>query len=246
MRKRAAPSQLTTNSASPTRLTPSPISQAILTMALFDLSIPQTSDPAILAQLDQASIASSAPPLTSSSTFSPNQTSLKPPNTLTLVTPPIFPSQPTLSPKSTDHSPRLLSNKVIPPKLKRSKPKEASLSINDLPYDVISETLKKTPTPTIDTSNPFSILENCSFVNPSFYGHNLQTNFEGNSSTEPPPGFEHPQGTSYIMAPPEVDQPSASLTIPKQTPKDKQPGNSATADPHHIHQVSSNSQQAKE
>ncbi|KAJ8627412.1 hypothetical protein MRB53_020719 [Persea americana] len=74
------------------------------------------------------------------------------------------------------------------PKLKATNP-----SINDLPYDVVSEILIKIPAPTLDTSNPFSILENCSLadpaLNPNLFGINLQSFLEATSSTDLLLGF---------------------------------------------------------
>ncbi|XXG76740.1 hypothetical protein AAC387_Pa08g1032 [Persea americana] len=88
--------------------------------------------------------------------------------------------------------------------------KANSPSRTDLPCDVVSKILQKIPTPTIDISNPFSILDHCSLLdpiyNPSIYGRNLQASSEGNSFTDLPPGLE---------LPPEPHNPS---TIPLELP----------------------------
>ncbi|KAJ8615311.1 hypothetical protein MRB53_034683 [Persea americana] len=116
----------------------------------------------------------------------------------------------TIIPPTNTSSPGQAKAKTIPPP--SSKLPVYSPSINDLPYDVTSLILEKTSTPTIDTSNPFSILENCSFVdqtiNPNLYGRNLQTFFEGNSSIGPPPGFEQPLDISDSLATPALGHPA--------------------------------------
>ncbi|XXG88117.1 hypothetical protein AAC387_Pa12g0372 [Persea americana] len=175
-----------------------------------------------------------APPLTTATTqniFSPpqNHLSFNPSSS----TPPVYPANlstlvsPTLSSiQPTSTQPHSLHNTIIPPtntsspgqaKAKTIPPPSSKLpvyspSINDLPYDVTSLILEKTSTPTIDTSNPFSIVENCSFVdqtiNPNLYGRNLQAFFEGNSSIGPPPGFEQPLDISDSLATPALGHPA--------------------------------------
>ena len=117
------------------------------------------------------------PPITSATT--PITTLLAP-----LASPTLPPPQPKPNPKVS--SPGRLATKDKSPNLNTSNLQGSSPSFNDLPYDVISIVLDKISTPTIDTSNPFSILENCSIadptINPSTFFCNLQAYSDGNSS----------------------------------------------------------------
>ncbi|KAJ8621890.1 hypothetical protein MRB53_030419 [Persea americana] len=103
-----------------------------------------------------------------------------------------------------------------------------SPSLSELPYEVVSGILQKIPNPSIDISNPFSILVHCSLLdptnNPSIYGCNLQASSKGNSSTDLPPGFhlppEPPNPSTFALelpAPPSINRspgPATSLAKP--------------------------------
>ncbi|KAJ8618100.1 hypothetical protein MRB53_014286 [Persea americana] len=134
--------------------------------------------------------------------------------------------------------PKPPSKKNTSSKPSSSNPKASSLSFIDLPYDAITEILQRKTTPSIDTSNPFTILDNCSFVDPTLKPssccRNLHANLEDNSSSfsfDPPPGFEsslpplelRPPGQTpplEVVQPPskqitlkEVDQSPSSVPI---------------------------------
>ncbi|KAJ8639161.1 hypothetical protein MRB53_015855 [Persea americana] len=112
--------------------------------------------------------------------------------------------------------------------LKTTTPKPTPPSLNDLPYDVISVILQKSSTPTIDTSNPFSILDSCTFddptLNPSTFARNLQAYSENSTSSYLPPGFEPPiKPSTPLLAeqdfPQEVDQLPTQPSPPSLDPK---------------------------
>ncbi|KAJ8640319.1 hypothetical protein MRB53_017013 [Persea americana] len=114
--------------------------------------------------------------------------------------------------------PKPFSKKTASSKPSSSNSKASALSFQDLPYDAVTEIPQRTPTPTTDTSNLFSILDNCSFAYPTTFGRNLQASLEDNSSSSsgPPPGFEPslppPELRKPDHIPPlEVDQPPPFL-----------------------------------
>ncbi|KAJ8628277.1 hypothetical protein MRB53_021584 [Persea americana] len=111
-------------------------------------------------------------------------------------------------------------------------------SLNDLPYEVVSVILKKTPSPTIGILNPFSILDHCSFLdpalNPSIYGRNLQAFSEGNSSTELPPGFDIPSDLPTLPPVPNPSPGSAHPTAEHSSPCSI----SKASDPPSLHNIS--------
>ncbi|XXG76427.1 hypothetical protein AAC387_Pa08g0779 [Persea americana] len=112
--------------------------------------------------------------------------------------------------------------------LKTTTPKPTPPSLNDLPYDVISVILQKSSVPTIDISNPFSILESCTFadptLNPSTFARNLQAYLESSTSSDLPPGFEPPIKPSTPLqaeqdSPQEVDRLPTQPSPPSLDPK---------------------------
>ncbi|XXG69617.1 hypothetical protein AAC387_Pa06g2432 [Persea americana] len=111
-------------------------------------------------------------------------------------------------------------------------------SLNDLPYEVVSVILKKTPSPTIGILNPFSILDHCSFLdpalNPSIYGRNLQAFSEGNSSTELPPGFDIPSDLPTLPPVPNPSPGSAHPPAEHSSPC----STSKASDPPSLHNIS--------
>ncbi|XXG61882.1 hypothetical protein AAC387_Pa05g0375 [Persea americana] len=134
--------------------------------------------------------------------------------TLNSITPILQPRPPPI------HTPAL--------SLKTTNPKPTPPSLNDLPYDVISVILQKSSTPTIDTSNPFSILDSCTFADPTFnpstFARNLQAYSENSTSSDFPPGFEPPIKPSAPLlaeqdSPQEVDQLPTQPSPPPLDPK---------------------------
>ena len=203
---------------------------------------PPTSMDALLPNSHPSSYTTPVPPFTpapppnlsplTAPVSAPRPASPKPIN----ITPSLSPSHPLPTPHSNSYN-SIASSPEPPsantPSANISKLKENSPSIIDLPYDVVFVILQKTSTLTIDTSNPFSILENCSLLEPTnnlnLYGRNLQAFSEGNSSTGPPPGFEPPGFKKPLDT-------SDSLT----TPTEAHP-----TDHNHTHPAVPNTQQAK-
>eukprot|EP00268_Persea_americana_P053106 TRINITY_DN5993_c0_g1_i12.p1 TRINITY_DN5993_c0_g1~~TRINITY_DN5993_c0_g1_i12.p1 ORF type:complete len:158 (-),score=29.00 TRINITY_DN5993_c0_g1_i12:1513-1986(-) len=86
--------------------------------------------------------------------------------------------------------------------------------VNLLPKDIMMEILAKIPAPVIDTSNPFSRQENCTFKEPAY-----ATSFSSLLPSQPLPFDseetttlqEHPQTSAITQTVPPLDQRGISL-----------------------------------
>ncbi|KAJ8629343.1 hypothetical protein MRB53_022666 [Persea americana] len=198
------------------------------------ISNPSISDPApspvLLPTFRATNQSPPPPPLVSNSSPIPliHPTSF-PPNAPTIpIDQQLIPSQLTFSSNIQILLPRPLTKNTPSLRHKTTTPKASPPSLNDLPYNVISVIFQKSYTPTIDTSNPFSILDKCTFtdptLNPSTFARNLQSISEGSSSIDLPPGFELPPKPSTLLpsepgSHQEVDQPPAQPSSPSLDPK---------------------------